>query len=265
MTLLRLAAALALAAPTGALAQQEEETALCTDRPTKANAVCTVPVGKWQLESSAMGWARTEAGGTTAKVLTLGSTVLKLGLSDRSDLQVGFTPHVRVETRASGIKSSVSGVGDVTVRYKHRLTPDEAPLQVGVIPFVKLPTADLEIGNGKVEAGLAVPVSISTGSPVTVVIGPEVDLLADADGGGHHPALVNLVNLSGPIAPGLTLAGELWTMTKFDPLDTVTLASADAALGYAVNHAMQLDAGVNIGLTRHTPDTELYLGLNLGF
>ena len=54
-------------------------------------------------------------------------------------------------------------------------------------------------------------------------------------------------------------------MTKFDPLDTVTLASADAALGYAVNHAMQLDAGVNIGLTRHTPDTELYLGLSLGF
>ena len=74
-----------------------------------------------------------------------------------------------------------------------------------LIPFVKLPTADGDIGNGKVEGGLAVPISIATGGPVTVVLGPELDLLADADGDGHHPALVNLVNVAGPIAPGLTL------------------------------------------------------------
>jgi len=61
--LLRVAAATLLAVPACALAQEAEETPICTDRPTKANAVCTVPVGKWQLESSAAGWARTEADG----------------------------------------------------------------------------------------------------------------------------------------------------------------------------------------------------------
>ncbi|HEU0311583.1 MAG TPA: transporter [Sphingomicrobium sp.] len=262
---MRFAAALLLAAPATALSQQAEETPICTDRPTKANAVCTVPVGKWQLESSAASWSRTKADGTETKILSLGSSVLKLGLSDRSDLQVGFTPHIRARTKIGGIKSSASGFGDLTVRYKHRLTVDEAPVQVGVIPFVKLPTADGDIGNGKVEGGLAVPISIATASPVTVVLGPELDLLADADGDGHHAALVNLVNVSGPIANGLTLYGELWTQTNFDPADTVTLASADAALAWLVGGKFQLDVGANIGLTRNTADLEVYGGASLRF
>jgi hypothetical protein len=253
-------AALAFASPACA-----EEAPICTDRPTKANAVCTVPVGKWQLESSAIGWSRTEAGGTETKVLTLGSSVVKLGLSNRSDLQIGVTPHVHVEIETGSAKSHASGFGDLTVRYKHRLSADNSSVQIGVIPFVKLPTADDDIGNGKVEGGLAVPIGISTGSPITVVLGPELDLLADADGDGHHAALVNLVNLSGAIAPRLTLAGEIWTMTNFDPADTVTLASADAALAYAFSPAFQVDLGANFGMTRHTPDTEIYVGLSMRF
>jgi hypothetical protein len=256
-------AALVFASP--APAQASEESPICTDRPTKANAVCTLPVGKWQLESSALSWSLTEAGGIETKVLTLGSSVLKLGVSARSDLQIGVAPYVRTQFDAGGAKSHVSGFGDATVRYKHRLTADNAPVQVGVIPFVKLPTADRDIGNGKVEGGLAVPIGIATGGPFTVVLGPELDLLADADGNGHHAALVNVANLSAPVAEGLTLYGELWTMTNFDPADTFTLASADTALAYAVTDDLQLDLGANFGLNRNTANLELYIGFGVRF
>jgi hypothetical protein len=256
------AAAALLAAPAAVSA---EETPICTDRPAKANAVCTVPVGKWQLESAIAGWSRTETGGAELNVLTLGSSVVKVGLSDRSDLQIGFTPYVRAEAKVGGIKSAASGLGDLTVRYKQRLTADNARVQIGLIPFVKLPTADGDIGNGKVEGGLAVPIGIATGSPVAVVLGPELDLLADADGDGRHATLVNLINVSGPVAPGLTLAGEFWTMTNFDPADTVTLASADAALAYLLNNNVQLDLGANFGLNKNTADVELYGGISFRF
>lgn len=255
----------AIALPVPAAAAETEETPICTDRPTKANTVCTVPVGKWQLESSAASWSRTVADGVETKQTTLGSSVVKLGLSDRSDVQVGFTPYAHAETRAGGIKSEVSGVGDLTVRYKHRLTADDAPVQIAAIPFVKLPTADGDIGNGKVEGGLAVPIAIPTGGAVTVVLGPELDMLADADGDGHHPALINLLNVSGPIAPRLTLAGEIWTMTNFDPDDIATLASADAALAWLVSDRIQLDLGANLGLSRNTADVELYAGASVRF
>jgi hypothetical protein len=262
MSRIVLAAMTLLAVPAAAVA---EETPICTDRPTKANAICTVPVGKWQLESNAVGWSRAEAGGAEVSVWMVGPSVVKVGLSDRSDLQIGVTPYVHSESIADGIKSSASGFGDVTVRYKHRFTADGAAVQVAAIPFIKLPTADGDIGNGKVEGGLALPIAISTGSPVAVVLGPELDLLADADGHGRHVAVVNLVNVSGSVAPGLTLIGELWTMTNFDPADTVTLASADAALAYAVNNRLQLDLGANLGLNDNTPDVEIYAGLSIGF
>lgn len=238
---------------------------ICTDRPTKGNSVCTVPVGKWQLESTVVGWSRSETGGSETTTVTLGGSFLKRGLSDRSDLQLGFTPYVRSESRSSHMRSTESGFGDLLVRYKHRLSADDAPVQVAAIPFVKLPTARGDIGNGLLEGGLAVPVALAAGGGVTVLFGPELDLLADGDGKGHHAALVNLVNLSGQVADKLSLFGEIWTMTNFDPAGTVTLASADLALSYLVAPSFQLDAGANLGLTRHTSDAELYVGASWRF
>jgi Putative MetA-pathway of phenol degradation len=253
---------LAFASPV--LAQETEEAPICTDRPTKANATCTVPVGKFQLEATAVSWTRVEAGGAKTNIWSLGSSVVKFGLSDRSDLQSGLTPFVHAGTKVAGEKSSVSGFGDITVRYKHRLTGDGSKVQVAVIPFAKLPTADRDIGNGKVDGGLAVPVSMAVGR-ATLTFGPEADLIADLDGNGRHVAVVNLVNLAGPVAPGLTLVGELWTATNFDPADTVTLASADAALAYAVNPNLQLDLGANLGLNSATSDLEVYAGVSFRF
>ncbi|MFL6723335.1 MAG: transporter, partial [Sphingomicrobium sp.] len=117
----------------------------------------------------------------------------------------------------------------------------------------------------KVEGGLAFPISIATGSPVTVVLGPELDLLTDSHSDGRHLQLVNLVNASAPVAPRLTLAGELWMATNFDPADTVTLASADVALAYAVNPSAQFDLGVNLGLNSVTSSLEVYGGMSFRF
>lgn len=238
---------------------------ICTDRPAKANATCTVPAGKVQLESSLAGWSLTRAGGARSTLLSIGSTVVKLGMTGRSDLQVGLTPYARLTVRGGGSRSRVPGSGDVSVRYKQRLTHDDSKVQVAAIPFVKLPTARRGLGNDKVEGGMAVPVSFAVSGPVMMTLGPEVDILADGDGRGRHPALVNLVNLAGPIAPGITIAGELWSNFNFDPAGTIKQASADVALAYAVSGDLQLDAGANIGVTRDTPDVELYVGVSTRF
>ena len=237
---------------------------ICTDRPTKANSTCTVPAGKFQLETSAAGWSLTKGGGARTEVLTVGTTFAKLGLSDRSDLQLGLTSFARLTVTQGDESERVTGFGDVVIRYKYRLTSDNSKVQVGVIPFVKLPTAKRPFGNRKLEGGIALPVSFASG-PVTMTLGPEGDLLADSDGNGHHPAIVSLVNIAGPIAPRLTLAGELWSNFNLDPDGTVKQASADAALSWLATDTLQLDAGGNVGLTRDTPDLELYVGAAVRF
>lgn len=238
---------------------------ICTDRPARANAVCTVPPGRFQVESSLAGWSLTRSEGTRAELFTIGSSVLKLGLTATSDLQIGVTPYARLSTRDPNGRGRTIGFGDIQVRYKHRLTRDEAPVWVAAIPFVKLPTASHGLGNGELEGGLAVPISVAAGGSVTVTFGPELDLLADADGHGRHLAVVNLINVAGPLAPKLTIAGELWTSFNFDPAGTIRQASADAALAYAVSDEIQLDVGANLGLARATPDVEFYVGASLRF
>ncbi|HKR24488.1 MAG TPA: transporter [Allosphingosinicella sp.] len=253
-----------LLAVSAAGAGRAQEAPICTDRPAKANAVCTVPAGRIQIETGGISWSLTERGGARTELLTIGASVAKLGLSERSDLQVGFTPYAELRT-LNGLQSRVSGIGDLVVRYKHRLSGADAPVQVAAIPFVKLPTAADGLGNDRVEGGLAIPISFALFGPVTMTLGPELDLLADADGNGRHIALVNLVNVSAPIAPRLTLAAEFWTNLNFDPDRTAEQASFDTAIAYAVSSNLQLDLGANIGLTRDTPDFEGYAGVSLRF
>ena len=138
-------------------------------------------------------------------------------------------------------------------------------MQIAAIPFVKLPTAADGLGNGRVEGGVAVPISFALFGPATMTLGPELDVLADADGDGRHLALVNLVNVSALVAPRLTLVGELWTNFNFDPDVTAEQASLDSAIAYAVSSDLQLDLGANIELTRDTADFEGYLGVSLRF
>lgn len=238
---------------------------ICADRPAKANGTCTVPKGKLQVETGIAGWSLTKSGGTRTEITSVGSTVLKLGLSDHSDLELGITPCAKLIVSDAVSRTQMSGFGDLVIRYKHRFTSEGAKAQVALIPFVKVPTASRNLGNGKVEGGLAVPVSIAASPTVSVTFGPELDLLADADGQGRHVAVVNLVNVGMPIAPRLFLAGELWTNFNFDPSGTIKQASADASLAYAASNSVQLDAGANFGLTRETPDVELYGGISVRF
>jgi len=248
-----------------AAAAASQDLTICADRPTKANASCTVPAEHWQLEVAAVDWTQTRGGGARTDVTSLGQTLVKLGLSGNSDVELGFSPHIDVESRASGVRDQVSGIGDVLIRYKRRLTDPASSTQVALIPFLKVPTAHRELGNGKLEGGLATTVSFSTKAGPTIALGPEVDILADRDGHGYHPSITNLVNVGISPAPRLTLSAELWNATNFDPAGTTRLWSADVAAAYLAGKRWQVDGGANFGLNWATPDIELYVGASVLF
>ena len=260
-----IAAVLLGSVATPALAQAAEEPALCTDRPTKANAVCTVPAGKVQLETDLVNWTRTSVGGVRTDVILYSNPYLKLGLGENTDIEANIAPYVEVRTKAGGTTSSIGGDGDLTLRLKQRLTDPAKQVQLGLVPFVKVPTAKRGIGNREFEGGLAVPVQVSLPGSVTLTFGPELDLLLDSDGSGRHLQAVGIVNLGKPVTSKLTLYGEFFTAQNFDPAGTVRQYSLDAAATYALTPKVQLDIGGNFGLNRATPDTQLYVGISTRF
>jgi hypothetical protein len=238
---------------------------ICADRPSKANGTCTVPVGHWQLEVSGPDWTRMRDSGEQVDGTSIGQTFIKLGLSDHSDIEVGFTPYVHVSASGGGTHVGVSGIGDAVVRYKHRLSGPDSPAQVGLLPFVKLPTASHDIGNGKAEGGIAAPASFAVPGGLTVTIGPEIDALSDADGHGYHAALANLVNLGFAPSDKVALSAEIWNNLNFERHGTVRQWSADASAAFLPTKRIQLDVGANFGLSRATPDIELYAGASILF
>lgn len=238
---------------------------ICTDRPTKSNFACTVPPGLVQIEADAFGWISTRAGGVRTDQLLFSNPTVKLGLTASSDIQLNWVPYTSVRRRyAAGTVSTQSGTGDVTLRFKQRLTAADGSFQLALLPFVKLPTAPAGIGNRRVEGGIAVPMNISAPGGWTITLGPQLDILADGDGRGHHAGLTGLLNIAKQLGP-FTLYNEIWTSQNFDPAGTMRQYSYDVSLAWLLRPTLQLDIGANIGLNRDTPDLVAYLGISSRF
>jgi hypothetical protein len=250
----------------GTVARAADEQPICADRPGKATPTCTVPAGSAQVETGLVDWTHDNSGGVKTDSLTVGATAVKFGLSDRLHIEFDVTPYLDVRTRADGMSDTQSGFGDSGVALKYRMTNASAPVQVAFRPFVKIPTAKRSLGNGKVEGGIALLLdSTFAGSSVGWDMAPEVDLAADADGSGYHLALADAVSVGFPVADRLTLSGELWGAWDFDPSGTVRQYSLDGAAAYLVSKKVQIDAGLNLGLNRNTPDVEIYSGIAFRF
>ncbi len=233
---------------------------ICTDRPTKSNFACTVPKGLLQVEADGFAVIRTHGADVRSDQYLFTNPTLKFGLSGSSDIQLNWVPFTRLRTRdSSGAVHTLSGVGDATIRFKQRLTSADGAFQLALLPFIKLPTARAGIGNGRVEGGIAVPVNISAPGGWTFTLGPQLDVLADADGRGRHMGFTGLINIAKQIGP-FTLYNELWTSQNFDPAGTVRQVSYDVSLAWLARSTLQFDIGANVGLNRDTPDLVLYLG-----
>ena len=256
-------AAMLLAAATAAAA---DPSPICPDRPSKSTGPCTVPSGDWQVEIGLIDWTRDSSAGTRSDLIQWGNSAIKYGISDNADVELWVTPVETLGLRGGGAHEHRSSIGDTLVRVKYALTPDEAPVQLALDPFVKLPTANHRLGNGKVEGGLLVPIAVPLGKgPLTLSFDPELDLLADSDGQGRHAAMQQVVNIGLQASDRLSLSAELWAMWDWDRAGTTRQASADGAAAYLLTSDLQIDAGANAGLNKLTPEIEIYTGVSLRF
>lgn len=255
--------AIPLLALAGAAGAAELEP-ICTDRPGKSSSTCTVPKGQWQVESSFADWSVTRAGGSRSTSLALGSTALKYGLGNSTHIEVAVAPFVRNRERSDEGRATGSGFGDVTLKVKQRLTAADAGFSVAVVPFVKLPTANRRIGNGKVEAGLVVPLSWALGETLSLSSSPELGWIADGDGDGYHLAGAGTLSLGLAATDRLSLAAELWSGWDWDE-DTTRQSSLGANAAFKITNDLQVDGQVDFGLTRDSADVEISSGVSVRF
>ena len=242
---------------------------LCTDRPTKSTGPCTVDPGHFQIESDLFNATFDRTGGVDTNTYLFTNPTLKLGVTRTLDLEANLAPAITVTTRdrATGARTSVTGIGDLFLRAKLNLIGDDGgAVAVALVPYVKIPTARAGIGNGQVEEGVLAPISVSLPAKWSLSLTPEFDWLLDRSGAGRHANLINLIGLSHPVG-AFTPAVELWTDSNFDPAGRLTQYSFDLGLAWIPPKQpnFQLDGGINLGLNKVTPATQVYIGASRRF
>jgi hypothetical protein len=250
-----------LAATPFIAARADDAPPICTDRPTKSNSPCTVPEGMWQLETDIGNFTHDAHGGDSTDTLYFVNPYLRYGIGTHTDIEVNWAPSILERTTIDGKRHTKNGIGDLYVRLKSNLYSGDV-FSMSIIPFVKAPTASHGIGNGQWEGGVAMPMSVAVKGGFTLLLGPELDALADTNGGGHHVAVTNLFNLSHALTSKLSIAVEYWRQDNPDPSGHIKQESGDVALIYAVNSTLQLDFGSNTGLNKATPNEQVYFGLS---
>jgi hypothetical protein len=233
----------------------------CADRPGKDTPACVLDSGRFQLETSLVDQTRDRQAGVTIDTTDLADLELRFGVTPTTELQLAWSPHVRIRSHGPGVDDHVSGAGDLTLAARRSLrNPDGSGFSAAVEPFVTAPTGRSGIGAGKWQGGVIVPLSWQVSDAVGLGLTPEVDIVPDQDGHGAHLAWTNVVAASRQLGP-VTLGADLWASRDDDPAGAVTQASFDVDAAWQAQQVLQFDVGLNAGLNRHTPDLEAYLGL----
>jgi hypothetical protein len=242
----------------------------CTDRPTKSTLACTVDAGHFQIESDIFNATFQHLGGVTTDTYLFTNPTLKLGLTNTTDAELTIAPIETVVTHdhVTGSDSTLTGVGDLFAKLKWNLIGDDGgDVAVTLAPYVKAPTARHGIGNGAVEEGVLLPITLTLPAGWALTIDPEADALKNANDNGRHLNYSGLLNFSHAITKTISGAVEIWGDVNDDPAGTVRQRSLDFALTWipAKTPNLQFDVGTNFGLNSATPGAQAYFGVSRRF
>ena len=128
------------------------------DRPDLTNGTATVGRGVVQIETG-VEWRRTSGDGSPTERRLGFPLVLRVGLLDRLEARLESEPLVHLQNAESD-----TGFGDLKLGFKwgffDAVEGDWKPA-IGVLPFVKLPTADAPIGSERPDFGVTLLLSFN--------------------------------------------------------------------------------------------------------
>jgi Putative MetA-pathway of phenol degradation len=235
---------------------------MSTDRPDVTESPRTVDAGHVQVELSFGAYVRDEEGGVTSE----GSAVLpfnvKLGLTNNVDLQLVVAPYVRQEVRSDAGSATADGFGDTQLRLKINLWGnDGGDTALAVMPYVQFPTAGDDLGSDHVQGGVIFPFSAALPAEFSLGLMGEIDVVRDEANEGYGVEFLHTVNLNRNIVGPL---GGYVEYIGIAPMDTGGgyLALLGTGLTYRLSEDVQLDLGVNFGLSDHADDFEVFAGMS---
>lgn len=229
---------------------------LNSDRPDVTESPFTVDAGHLQVELSFFEWAKD----SDYESLNLLPFNIKLGLTNNVDLQIVYAPYNRLRT----LGHTDVGAADVEMRVKINFWGNDGEgvwhTAFGIMPFISFPTGADAFTAGGAEGGIIFPFAVTL--PAGFELGAMAEFNFVRDGtGGRDTLLTHTVTLDHKLI-GDELGGyiEYAGIVDLDG-DQRYQAYFDLGLTYEITKDIQIDCGVNIGLTSAAENLRVFAGL----
>jgi hypothetical protein len=239
--------------------------ALDTDGPGSTESPYTVDAGHFQVEMTLVSYTsdRESFNGVTQRfeAWAIAPMNLKIGLLNRLDAQLLLETYNVLYEREDGSRTTRRGYGDTTLRLKYNFWGnDGGRTAFAATPYVKFPTSQDGIGNRAVEGGLVLPLAVELPRSFYLGVTTRFDAVRDEDESGYHAEFINSV------AFGHDLFGSLFGYVEFfsavsTEQDADWVGTFDTGLIYGITENVQVNLGVNIGVTRSADDWTAFAGM----
>lgn len=240
-----------------------------TDRPDRTESPYTVDAGMFQVEADICSYQRDGSAeglpNVSSSSLNLAPVNLKAGLLHNMDFQFVLAPYTWRESDESGRSiERDQGLGSIAGRLKVNLWGnDGGRTSLAAMPFVAF-LGEAGVQGRTTNFGVILPLAVDLGGDWGLGSMLQLESVGQRDGAPRQMLLITSVALGRGIIGSLGGYAELFSGYVVDNGDTWE-ATADFGLTYGIGHNLQLDAGVNVGLTRDAQDLNPFLGISARF
>jgi hypothetical protein len=248
-----------------AMASQEEPE-LVTDRPDQTESTAIVPAGRAQIEVGVVSLAEDDEGGVEVEATQLGATLVRVGLSERFELRLGWEGWLEEEATMGPDRASVDGAGDAFAGFKVELSEGEgASPAVALLAHTSVPVGDAAFSTDRYDSSARVSVSHDLAGDIGLGWNVGLESASSEDeNGDHHTLATGIYTISAGFPAG-ERAG--WFVEAFGEVglsaDGPPAHLLDAGVTYLVRPNLQLDAAAGIGLSAAATDWFAGIGVSM--
>ena len=247
---------------------------MTTDRPDITESPFTVDAGHVQFETTAVGYTRSapDQEHTVTDEFEFATTNMRIGITNSAELSLVWQPYGTVRVRQTDPLRIMheSGVGGLNLRGKLNLWGNDTFEKPGatalaLLPFVLLPT-DRHNGISPefVAGGIVVPLAVKLSEKWEVAVNGGLVHLREDTESSYHTELLASASFSYEWSEKLGTYYEIAARfnTENSRGDPVVLGTG---FTYKLTKNLQLDAGVNIGVTPAADRINPFVGISARF
>ncbi len=245
-----------------------------TDRPHFTESPFSIDAGHVLIETGLFGYAlaRPDLEGTITEDFLVVDTNFRIGVTNSAEIDLILLPYGVVNTRPFGQSAAFrnSGIGRAQIRAKINLWGDDSYGEPGstafaLLPFVSLPTVRTNgVSPTHVEGGLLGFFGVKLSDIFELELNDGVLYLRDDLASTHHAEFLTTANFEVEWTETFGTYHEVVAqLGRTDPLGDIVFFGNGGT--YRLSENLQLDAGVNIGVTPAAPRINPFVGISTRF